>query len=157
MPGGVALDVGAYIGTHTMLMGRLIGDGRVHAFEPQSRTFEELRVNIAINGLQDIVVPWRLALSDAPATLTMNAAAGMAARWSPRIQSRCSESSSGRSAGGCGRSNGAGGCGRFFGSRKARRFAAELDGQALRNLIMALAAVAHIAPKAAPQRFRRRL
>ena len=36
-PGTAALDGGAYIGTHTMLiMRRLVGpDGRVYAFEPQ--------------------------------------------------------------------------------------------------------------------------
>ena len=62
-PGSVALDVGAYIGTHALLMGRVAGPaGRVYAFEPQRKVFRELHHNVQLNGLGDIVVPLRYAL-----------------------------------------------------------------------------------------------
>ena len=54
-PGSVALDVGAYIGTHSMLMGRLAGpQGHVYAFEPQRKVYRELRRNIELNGMGNI-------------------------------------------------------------------------------------------------------
>ena len=62
-PGSVALDIGAYIGTHALLMGRLVGpSGRVYAFEPQRKVFRELHHNVQLNGLGDMVVPLRYAL-----------------------------------------------------------------------------------------------
>ena len=55
VPGSVALDVGAYIGTHAVLMGRLTGpEGRVYAFEPQRKAYRELRRNIELNGLANV-------------------------------------------------------------------------------------------------------
>ena len=54
VPGTVALDVGAYIGTHALLMGRLAGQGRVYAFEPQRKIYRELRRNIELNGLANV-------------------------------------------------------------------------------------------------------
>ena len=55
VPGSVALDIGAYIGTHAMLMGRLAGpEGRVYAFEPQRKLHRELRRNIDLNGLANV-------------------------------------------------------------------------------------------------------
>ena len=63
VPGSVALDIGAYIGTHAMLMGRLVGPaGRVYAFEPQRKIFLELRHNVRLNGLDGVVKPLRFAL-----------------------------------------------------------------------------------------------
>ena len=54
-PGTVALDVGAYIGTHALLMGRLAGpEGRVYAFEPQRKIYRELRRNIELSGLANV-------------------------------------------------------------------------------------------------------
>lgn len=54
-PGTVALDVGAYIGTHALLMGRLAGpEGHVYAFEPQRKIYRELRRNIELNGLANV-------------------------------------------------------------------------------------------------------
>ena len=62
VPGTVALDVGAYIGTHAMLMARLVGPrGRVYAFKPQRKIYRELRHNIALNDLNNIV-PLRYAI-----------------------------------------------------------------------------------------------
>ena len=55
VPGSVALDVGAYIGTHALLMGRLAGpEGRVYAFEPQRKAYRELRRNIELNELANV-------------------------------------------------------------------------------------------------------
>ena len=55
VPGSVALDVGAYIGTHALLMGRLAGpQGRVYAFEPQRKAYRELRRNIELNELANV-------------------------------------------------------------------------------------------------------
>ena len=55
VPGSVALDVGAYIGTHALLMGRLAGpEGRVYAFEPQRKVYRELRHNIRLNGISNV-------------------------------------------------------------------------------------------------------
>ena len=56
VPGSVVLDVGAYIGTHALLMGRLVGpQGRVYAFEPQRKAYRELRRNIELNGLSNVM------------------------------------------------------------------------------------------------------
>ena len=73
-PGSVALDVGAYMGTHAMLMGRLAGAaGRVYAFEPQRKVFRELRHNVRLNGLEDVVTPLRYALGAEHAIVELDA------------------------------------------------------------------------------------
>lgn len=75
VPGTVALDLGAYIGMHAMLMGRLAGSaGRVYAFEPQRKVFRELHHNIQLNDLDDIVVPLRYALGASNAMVQMDVA-----------------------------------------------------------------------------------
>ena len=72
VPGSVALDVGAYIGTHAMLMARLVGPhGRVYAFEPQRKVYRELRQNIALNALSNIV-PLRYAVGAELGIVEMN-------------------------------------------------------------------------------------
>lgn len=72
VPGTVALDVGAYIGTHAMLMARLVGPrGRVYAFEPQRKVYRELHHNIALNGLKNIV-PLRYAIGAESGIVEMN-------------------------------------------------------------------------------------
>ncbi len=54
-PGGVVLDVGANIGTHTVAFARHVGHpGRVYAFEPQIRLFELLRTNVHQNSLDNV-------------------------------------------------------------------------------------------------------
>lgn len=48
--GMVALDIGANVGHHTVMLSRLVGPtGRVHAFEPDPRTFVDLRTNVQAN------------------------------------------------------------------------------------------------------------
>ena len=73
VPGSVALDIGAYIGTHAMLMGRLIGKtGGVYAFEPQRKVFLELRHNVQLNGLGGVVTPLRYSLGAKAGVVEMN-------------------------------------------------------------------------------------
>ena len=68
-PGSVALDVGAHIGTHTLTLSRLVGpSGRVYAFEPVKKTYRELRRNLALNGVTN-VVPLRYAIGSGPASV----------------------------------------------------------------------------------------
>jgi len=47
--GGVAWDVGAYIGYHTLLFYRLCGPQRVVAVEPNAESRERLEANLAVN------------------------------------------------------------------------------------------------------------
>ena len=51
-PDGVAVDVGAYIGVHTVAMSRRFG--AVHAFEPQRGIFNLLCANLALNGCNNV-------------------------------------------------------------------------------------------------------
>jgi FkbM family methyltransferase len=64
-PGDVVIDGGAHIGYLSLLAARCVGSsGRVHAFEPVSRTFEALHENVRLNR-QDNVHCRRMALSSA--------------------------------------------------------------------------------------------
>jgi len=56
------IDAGANLGFHTIQFGNL--SKKVYSFEPQSLVFNQLCSNILFNGLDDIVVPYRLALGD---------------------------------------------------------------------------------------------
>jgi FkbM family methyltransferase len=64
--GGVAVDVGANVGWHTMLMARLVGElGRVLAAEPNPSVRVRLGQHIELNRLQNIeIVPHALAEAD---------------------------------------------------------------------------------------------
>ena len=54
-PGSVVLDVGAYVGTHTLAFAHFVGaDGCVVAFEPLSETFDVLGENVATNHLSNV-------------------------------------------------------------------------------------------------------
>jgi len=54
--GTVVFDVGANIGLYTLLFSKLVGaTGLVHAFEPEPRNFRRLRVNLALNDVQNVV------------------------------------------------------------------------------------------------------
>ena len=73
VPDSVALDLGAHMGTHALLMGRLVGAaGRVYAFEPQRKLFRELRHNIRLNGLEGTVTALRYALGARNDVVEMN-------------------------------------------------------------------------------------
>jgi FkbM family methyltransferase len=56
-PGDAVIDVGANIGSYTLLAAKLVGAaGRVDAFEPAPRTAARLRENLALNGFSWVVV-----------------------------------------------------------------------------------------------------
>lgn len=62
-PGHVAMDIGANIGMHTVIMGNRVGPtGRVFSFEPDPHPFGRLKRNLALNGL-DFVECHQAALS----------------------------------------------------------------------------------------------
>ena len=53
--GATVLDIGAYIGTHTLAFARFVGPlGQVVAVEPQIRSFELLKRNIEANALGNV-------------------------------------------------------------------------------------------------------
>lgn len=73
-PGSTVLDIGAHIGTHSVTMGRLVGDGgRVYAFEPQRKIYRELVQNMRLNGA-DNIIPLRYALGSEAGVIEMNPA-----------------------------------------------------------------------------------
>jgi FkbM family methyltransferase len=54
-PGGVALDIGANIGTHTVALAKHVtSSGVVFAFEPQRLTYQLLNANVALNALVNV-------------------------------------------------------------------------------------------------------
>lgn len=67
-PAGVALDVGANIGTTSAIFSQYLPDGQVYAFEPGPNIFAALEANIAANRLHN-VRPVRLAVAAAPGTV----------------------------------------------------------------------------------------
>ena len=63
-PGARVIDIGAYIGTHTLAFASIVGPtGSVHAFEPQPNIFELLKANVESNNLINVTL-YGLALSD---------------------------------------------------------------------------------------------
>lgn len=62
--GNVAVDVRAYIGTHTLAFAQFVGDkGKVYSFEPQATAFELLKQNVIQNKLPNIST-FNIALAD---------------------------------------------------------------------------------------------
>ncbi len=54
-PGMCILDIGAFIGTHTLAFSALTGaTGRVFSFEPRKEIYEVLVKNIELNGLENV-------------------------------------------------------------------------------------------------------
>jgi FkbM family methyltransferase len=67
-PAQVVYDVGANIGFFTLLCARLVGPGgSVYAFEPMPRNAATLRHNLALNGIDNVVVVEQ-ALADSSGT-----------------------------------------------------------------------------------------
>ncbi len=59
VPGTVVLDIGAHIGTHTLILANAVGDnGHVLAFEPQPKIFRELFFNMHLNGIKNVSYFW---------------------------------------------------------------------------------------------------
>ena len=63
-PGKTVVDVGAYIGSHTIKFANLAKPGKVYAFEPQEDIHQILLKNIALNDLGDYVTAYKMALGD---------------------------------------------------------------------------------------------
>lgn len=62
-PGQVFYDIGANIGVYTIIAARQVSPGgKVYAFEPHGPNFSRLSDNIALNLLQDVIVPCSFAL-----------------------------------------------------------------------------------------------
>lgn len=55
--GDIVFDIGANIGVHSVLFSKLVGkNGKVFAFEPANKIADELRLNIALNRIDNIEV-----------------------------------------------------------------------------------------------------
>ncbi len=79
-PGAVCLDVGANIGTHTLVMAWATGpSGRVIAVEPHPRMAARLRENVALNRLGHVTVV-EAALSDHDGPVSFHAVPADASR-----------------------------------------------------------------------------
>lgn len=64
LPGMCVLDVGAFIGTHTLAFSRFVGpEGHVFAFEPRLESYTLLHENISINACTNVTA-LRMGLSD---------------------------------------------------------------------------------------------
>jgi FkbM family methyltransferase len=50
----IVFEVGANIGTHTVNLSRLVGNGFVFAFEPQRMVFQNLCANLALNSISNV-------------------------------------------------------------------------------------------------------
>jgi FkbM family methyltransferase len=67
--GMVALDVGANVGSYSMLLGQWVGqEGRVYAFEPAPSVFDGLVRHVSLNSLQGVVRPVAAAVADREGT-----------------------------------------------------------------------------------------
>jgi len=71
-PGLTAFDIGAHIGTHTLIMARRVGpEGRVFAFEPETVNCSLLRRNVHRNQFDDRVTITQAAVSDREGTANL--------------------------------------------------------------------------------------
>lgn len=68
---GCYLDVGAYIGTHTVFFGLICRASRVHAFEPRPQLAARIETNVQLNGLGDRVTVHQVALTDRPGDVSL--------------------------------------------------------------------------------------
>lgn len=65
--GDTFIDIGAHVGTYSMLASKLVGEhGSVYAFEPTPRTFETLKKNVSVYNQTE---PVNMAMMDTPQTL----------------------------------------------------------------------------------------
>lgn len=66
------IDAGANVGYYTLLAAKHVGkNGKVWAFEPEAKNFEELLSNIILNNFGEIVTSYRKALSNVEGAATM--------------------------------------------------------------------------------------
>lgn len=75
-PGSRALDIGANIGCHTLIMAAAAGaDGQIHAFEPHPEAADRLEANLALNRIRNCRLR-REAVGDRPGKALLHAPAG---------------------------------------------------------------------------------
>lgn len=56
-PGATVLDIGAFLGTHTLAFARMVGPhGKVHSFEPRQAVRDVLQANVARNDLEQVEI-----------------------------------------------------------------------------------------------------
>lgn len=78
-PGDVFYDIGANIGTYTILAAQSAGShGKVYAFEPHSANFTRLLDNVRVNNFEATVVPCNFALHDRQGFFPFNYVSGNA-------------------------------------------------------------------------------
>lgn len=71
-PGSTVLDIGAFIGTHTLAFSSLAGEkGHVIAFEPRAEAFDLLTRNVQDNGRTNVRLRQQ-GVSDAPASIQLH-------------------------------------------------------------------------------------
>ncbi len=71
-PSTVVLDIGAYIGTFTIALSKVVGDnGTVYAFEPQRKIYRELRKNCELNDVKNVIFH-RMAIGDKQQIIQMD-------------------------------------------------------------------------------------
>jgi FkbM family methyltransferase len=71
-PTDIFVDVGANIGSYTVLASRVIG-AQTFAFEPIPATFLRLQRNLRVNGIEHRVIAHQMAVGANPATLRFSA------------------------------------------------------------------------------------
>jgi FkbM family methyltransferase len=83
-PGGTAVDVGANVGAHSIMMSRTVGSGgRVLAFEPVPATAWQMREHLALNKVENVELV-EAAISNAPGTVEMSLFDQRHAAWNSR-------------------------------------------------------------------------
>ena len=70
----VIIDIGAHHGAYAILIGRIVRHmkGRVIAVEPNPESFDVLRNNVRLNGLEDVVICEQVAVSDNPGLMHLS-------------------------------------------------------------------------------------
>ncbi len=70
--GSTVVDIGAHIGTHTLLFSQIVGDeGLIISFEPQMKLYRELIMNLRLNHCTN-VISYRCALGNKNGVIEMN-------------------------------------------------------------------------------------
>lgn len=81
-PDGVFIDIGANIGSFTLVAAKIARRGKIHAFEPSAHHFSRLSENIALNGFDNVTLNMK-GLNDRARTATL---------FLPRTQGRMNNS-----------------------------------------------------------------
>jgi FkbM family methyltransferase len=68
---GTYLDIGAFVGTHTLFFALICGAERVHSFEPRPSVHARLAANVQLNDVADRVTLHRVALTDRPGEISL--------------------------------------------------------------------------------------